>query len=82
MLCSIAGTTTLDENVFVDDTSIGEKSNEMNSLCNMINTDLKKNESWKNISEWSKQCLVKLNPTKTDIVYLILETYLLVCSSG
>jgi hypothetical protein len=31
--------------VFVDDTSIGEKSNEMNSLCNMINTDLKKNES-------------------------------------
>jgi hypothetical protein len=42
MLCGIAGTTTLDENVFVDDTSIGEKSNEMNSLCNMINTDLKK----------------------------------------
>ena len=35
----------------------------MNSLCNMVNTDLK------NISEWSKQWLVKLNPTKTDIVY-------------
>jgi hypothetical protein len=29
----------------------------------MVNTDLK------NISEWSKQWLVKLNPTKTDIVY-------------
>ena len=28
----------------------------------MVNTDL-------NISEWSKQWLVKLNPTKTDIVY-------------
>ena len=35
----------------------------MNSLCNMVNTDLK------HISEWSKQWLVKLNPTKTDIVY-------------
>jgi hypothetical protein len=42
---------------------VGEKSYEMNSLCNMGNTDLK------NISEWSKQWLVKLNPTKTDIVY-------------
>ena len=29
----------------------------------MVNTDLT------NISEWSKQWLVKLNPTKTDIVY-------------
>jgi hypothetical protein len=29
----------------------------------MVNTDLK------NISEWSKQWLVKLNPTKIDIVY-------------
>jgi hypothetical protein len=29
----------------------------------MVNTDLR------NISEWSKQWLVKLNPTKTDIVY-------------
>ena len=35
----------------------------MNSLCNMVNTDLK------NISEWFKQWLVKLNPTKTNIVY-------------
>ena len=49
--------------LFADDTSIGEKSYEMNSLCNMVNTD------FKNISEWSKQWLVKLNPTKTDIVY-------------
>ena len=49
--------------LFADDTSIGEKSYEMNSLCNMVNTDLK------HISEWSKQWLVKLNPTKTDIVY-------------
>ena len=49
--------------LFADETSIGEKSYEMNSLCNMVNTDLK------NISEWSKQWLVKLNPTKTDIVY-------------
>jgi hypothetical protein len=48
---------------FEDDTSIGERSSEMTSLCNMVNTDLK------NISEWSKQWLVKLNPTKTDIVY-------------
>jgi hypothetical protein len=29
----------------------------MNSLCNMVNTDLN------NISEWSKQWLVKVNPT-------------------
>ena len=42
--------------LFADDTSIGEKSYEMNSLCNMVNTDLK------NISEWSNQWLVKLNP--------------------
>jgi hypothetical protein len=49
--------------LFADDTSIGEKSYEINSLCNMVNTDLK------HISEWSKQWLVKLNPTKTDIVY-------------
>ena len=49
--------------LFADDTSMGEKSYEMNSLCKMVNTDLK------NISEWSKQWLVKLNPTKTDIVY-------------
>jgi hypothetical protein len=35
--------------LFADDTSIGEKWYEMNSLCNMVNTDLK------NISEWSKQ---------------------------
>ena len=47
--------------MFADDTSIGEKSYEMNSLCNMVNTDLN------NISEWSKQWLVKLNPTKTRI---------------
>ena len=47
--------------LFADDTSIGEKSYEMNSLCNMVNTDLN------NISEWSKQWLVKLNPTKTRI---------------
>jgi hypothetical protein len=40
--------------LFADDISIGEKSYEMNSLCNMGNTDLK------NISEWSKQWLVKL----------------------
>ena len=46
-----------------DVTSIGKKSYEINNLCNMVNTDLN------NISEWSKQWLVKLNPTKTDIVY-------------
>ena len=49
--------------LFADDTSIEEKSYEMNNLCNMVNTDLR------NISEWSKQWLVKLNPAKTDIVY-------------
>ena len=49
--------------LFADDKSIAEKSYKMNSLCNMVNTDIK------NISEWSKQWLVKLNPTKTDIVY-------------
>jgi hypothetical protein len=27
--------------LFADDTSIGEKSYEINSLCNMVNTDLK-----------------------------------------
>ena len=48
--------------LFADGTCIGEKSNEMNSLCNMVNTYLK------NISEWSKQWLVKLNPTKIDNV--------------
>jgi hypothetical protein len=49
--------------LFADDTSIGEKSYEINSLCNMVNTDLKY------ISQWCKQWLVKLNPTKTDIFY-------------
>jgi len=49
--------------LFADDTSIGEKSYEINSFCNMVNTDLNY------ISEWSKQWLVKLNPTKTDIFY-------------
>jgi len=43
--------------LFADDTSIGEISYEMNSFSNMANTDLK------NISEWSKQWLVKVNPT-------------------
>jgi hypothetical protein len=28
--------------LFADDTSIEEKSKEMNSLCNMVNTDFKK----------------------------------------
>ena len=50
--------------LFADDTSIGEKSYEINSLCNMVNTDLKY------ISQWCKQWLVKLNPTKTDIFYV------------
>ena len=49
--------------LFADDTSIGEKSYEMNGLCNMVNTDLKY------ISEWCTQWCVKLNPTKTDIFY-------------
>ena len=49
--------------LFADDTSIGEKSYEINSLCNMVNTDLKY------ISEWCKQWLVTLNPTNTDIFY-------------
>jgi hypothetical protein len=35
----------------------------------MVNTDLK------HISEWSKQWLVKLNPTKTDIVYFNTRDY-------
>jgi hypothetical protein len=49
--------------LFADNTSIGEKSYKINSLCNMVNTDLK------HISQWCKQWLVKLNPTKTDIFY-------------
>jgi hypothetical protein len=49
--------------LFADDTSIGGKSYEINSLCNMVNTDLKY------ISEWCTQWFVKLNPTKTDIFY-------------
>ena len=35
----------------------------MNSVRNLVNTDLK------NISERSKDCLVKLDPTNTDIDY-------------
>ena len=49
--------------LFADDTSIGEKSYEMNSLCNMVNTDLK------HISEWSKQWLVKRLNCRVGTVY-------------
>ena len=48
--------------LFADDTSIGERSYEINSLQYMVNIDLQ------NISSWSKQWLVKLNPNKTEIV--------------
>lgn len=49
--------------LFADDTSIGERSYNIDSLRNMVNIDLV------NISNWSKQWLVKLNPDKTEIMY-------------
>ena len=49
--------------LFADDTSVGERSLEINSLRSMVNIDLN------NIKHWAKQWLVKLNPEKTEIVY-------------
>jgi hypothetical protein len=49
--------------LFADDTSVGERSLEINSLCSMVNIDLN------NIKHWAKQWLVELNPEKTEIVY-------------
>ena len=49
---------------FADDTSIGERTLEINNLRSMVNIDLN------NITHWAKQWLVKLNPEKkTEIVY-------------
>lgn len=49
--------------LFADDTSVGERSYEINSLRDMVDIDLQ------NISCWSKKWLVKLNPQKTEIMY-------------
>ncbi len=49
--------------LFADDTSVGERSYELNSLRDMVNIDLV------NISKWAKQWLVKLNREKTNIMY-------------
>ena len=49
--------------LFADDTSIRQKSYEIDSLKNMVHIDLN------NISEWAHKWLVKMNPNKTEIVY-------------
>ena len=48
--------------LFADDTSIGHVANDEETLVNMTNMDLE------NISIWSSEWLVKLNPDKTDIM--------------
>jgi hypothetical protein len=48
--------------LFADDTSVGERSLEINHLRSMVNIDLN------NITHWAKQWLVKLNPAKTEIM--------------
>ena len=48
--------------LFADDTSIGHTAHDENTLKNMINIDLKY------IQKWSRRWLVKLNPSKTDIM--------------
>ena len=48
--------------LFADDTSIGHTAHDENTLKNMINIDLKY------IKKWSRRWLVKLNPSKTDIM--------------
>ena len=49
--------------LFADDTSIREKSYEINSLKSTVHIDLN------NISVWANKWLVKMNPNKTEIVY-------------
>ena len=49
--------------LFADNTSIWQRSYELNSLENMVNIDLE------NISVWANKWLVKLNSSKTEIVY-------------
>ena len=44
--------------LFADDTSVGERSLEINNLRSMVNIDLN------NITHYAKQCLVKLIPEK------------------
>ena len=44
--------------LFADDTSVGERSLEINNLRSMVKID------FKNITHWAKQWLVKLNPEK------------------
>ena len=48
--------------LFADDTSIRHTAHDENTLKNMINIDLKY------IQKWSRRWLVKLNPSKTDIM--------------
>lgn len=48
--------------LFADDTSIGHVAHDDATLMNMTNMDLE------NISKWSNDWLVKLNPDKTDIM--------------
>jgi hypothetical protein len=55
--------------LFADDTSVGERSLEINNLRSMVNID------WKNITHWAKQWLVKLNPEKTEKVYFSTRPY-------
>jgi hypothetical protein len=54
--------------LFADDTSVGERSLEINHLRSMFNTDLN------NITHWAKQWLVKLNLEKTEIMYMYIST--------
>lgn len=49
--------------LFADDIPIGERYYDINTSCNFIDIDLN------TTSVWSKQCLVKLNSDKTEIVY-------------
>jgi hypothetical protein len=54
--------------LFADDTSVGERSLEINHLRSLFNTDLN------NITHWAKQWLVKLNLEKTEIMYMYFST--------
>ena len=48
--------------LFADDTSIGHSAHDEHTLVNLTDIDLS------NLSKWSEQWLVKLNPDKTDIM--------------
>jgi hypothetical protein len=48
--------------LFADDTSIGHSAHDEHTLVNLTDIDLS------NLSKWSQQWLVKLNPDKTDIM--------------